>query len=32
LLADAESFQADDASLTITCSDGRRLNFTSIAR
>jgi heat shock protein HslJ len=27
LLGEAESFQADDTSLTITCSDGERLYF-----
>ena len=30
LLDDAESFQGDDMSLTITCSDGRQLYFTII--
>jgi heat shock protein HslJ len=30
LLADAESFQTDDTSLTITCSNGRQLYFTVI--
>jgi heat shock protein HslJ len=29
-LADAESFQVDDTSLTITCSDGRTLHFSII--
>jgi heat shock protein HslJ len=28
LLGEAASFQADDASLTITCSNGRQLDFT----
>jgi len=32
LLGNAESFQADDTSLTITCSDGRNLYFIAIAR
>ena len=32
LLANAESFQVNDTTLTITCSDGRNLYFTAIAR
>lgn len=32
LLADAESFQGNDTSLTIMCSDGRNLYFTAIPR
>jgi heat shock protein HslJ len=32
LLADAESFQVDDTSLTITCLNGRHLYFTIISQ
>jgi heat shock protein HslJ len=32
LLADAESFQVDDTSLTITCSNGRQLYFKIISQ
>jgi heat shock protein HslJ len=32
LLADAESFQVDDTSLTITCSSGRQLYFKIISQ
>ena len=32
LLADAEFFQVNDTALTITCSDGRNLYFTVVAR
>jgi heat shock protein HslJ len=32
LFADAESFEVDNASLTITCSDGRQLYFTNISQ
>ena len=32
LLADAQSFQADDTTLTIICSDGRQLYFTTANR
>jgi heat shock protein HslJ len=32
LLADAESFQVDDTSLTITCSNGSQLYFTIISQ
>ena len=31
LLADTDSFQVDDTSLTITCSNGRQLYFTIIS-
>ena len=32
LLANAQSFQADDTTLTIMCSDGRQLYFTTAIR
>ena len=32
LLADAQSFQADDTTLTIICSDGRQLYFATANR
>lgn len=32
LLANAQSFQADDTTLTIICSDGRQLYFTTATR